>query len=250
MPTPIKAYNDKDYNDYSEPKPYLKAVFFNQVAEPFFDAVNFPSPFTPRTFRDIIFNKYIVDDFAYHDDLYFYGVFKYFSEKVIPHKVAVLHAGMELLERSWYQGLKDQEKGEFIRNLWLHDISKFSANEAFGYAMYDFNNPAHNDANHPARKGFDAAWHHHKMNNPHHSEYWLNPNRMGILEPLPMPHIYLLEMLADWIGYESTLDKWLPANIHKFKFAHPHVVVRMLQDMEINVKATNLGESGTFIFMA
>ena len=67
---------------------------------------------------------------------------------------------------------------------------------------------------------FEKAWHHHKQNNPHHPEYWLNPNRSGILDVLPMPKIYVLEMIADWIGagktYGSTLEEWLPSNLHKF----------------------------------
>ena len=171
-------------------------------------------------FTDILYAKYTVEDFAYHDDMYYWGVHGYFIDKVIPHKIAVYQAGMELSRKPELQYiLTEQVKEDFLRNLWLHDMSKFCANEAFGYAMYNFKDP------HPASKeGFEAAWHHHKMNNPHHPEYWLNPNRSGELEPLSMPPIYIIEMIADWIGagktYGSTLEEWLPKNISKFKFKH------------------------------
>lgn len=191
----------------------------------------------PKEFADILYAKYTVEDFAYGDDLYYWGVLKYFTDKVVPHKIAVYQAGVEL---SRNEKLKDifteQTKEDFLRNLWLHDMSKFSANEAFGYAMYNFSDP------HPeSKEGFEAAWHHHKMNNPHHPEYWLNPNRSGELEPLPMPPIYIVEMIADWIGagktYGSTLEEWLPKNISKFKFKHLSKTAEIIRDVTgLNVK--------------
>ncbi len=185
-------------------------------------------------FSDIVYAKYTVEDFAYSDDMYYWGVLKYFQEKVIPHKIAVYQAGLELSRQNWFNNyLKSQEREDFLYNLWLHDISKFSANEAFGYAMYNFKNPTSS-----SKPAFEAAWHHHKMNNPHHPEYWLNPNRSGGLEPIPMPAIYCMEMIADWIGagktYGSTLEEWLPNNIHKFKFgASKSMIQNILEDMGI-----------------
>lgn len=183
-------------------------------------------------FTDILYSKYTVEDFAYSDDMYYWGVLKYFTDTVIPHKIAVYQAGLELSRQDWFKiYMKEQDKEDFLYNLWLHDMSKFSANEAFGYAMYNFKDP------HPKSKaGFEAAWHHHKMNNPHHPEYWFNPNRSGELEPIPMPNIYIMEMIADWTGagktYGSTLEKWLPDNIHKFKF---RAVKGIVQDILKNL---------------
>jgi hypothetical protein len=170
---------------------------------------------------DELFSRYTVDDFAYHDDSYYYSAMKYFEETVVPHKIAVYDAGLQLARQEWFMDVCTQ-KDEFLRNLVRHDLSKFSANEAFGYAMHNFKQP------HPITKeAFELAWHHHKMNNPHHPEYWLNPNRSGTLEILKMPPIYVLEMIADWIGagktYGSTLEKWIPGNIHLFTF-HPDVL--------------------------
>ncbi len=162
--------------------------------------------------------RFTVDDFAFHDDMYYHGIYKYFTDVVIPHKIQVYKAGMELLSaRKMSTILNPSEQEVFVRNLWLHDLSKFSANESFGYAMHNFKEP-----NPKTQPGFEMAWHHHKMNNPHHPEYWMNPNRSGKMEHILMPELYIVEMIADWIGagrtYGSTLLQWLPANLPKFNF--------------------------------
>lgn len=179
-------------------------------------------------FTDMLYSRHTVEDFAYSDDMYYWGILKYFTSTVIPHKIAVYQAGLELSRNPKIDThLSNQEKEDFIRNLWLHDLSKFSANEAFGYAMYN------RETGH-GKEEFERSWHHHKMNNPHHPEYWLNPNRSGELEPIPMPNIYILEMIADWIGagktYGSTLEEWLPKNINKFKFTHLSKVQEIIRE--------------------
>lgn len=181
-----------------------------------------------QEFADMLYAKFTVEDFAYHDDLYYWGILKYFTDTVIPHKIAVYQAGLELSRNPKIEShLSNQDKEDFLRNLWTHDMSKFCANEAFGYAMYN------RETGH-GKEGFELAWHHHKMNNPHHPEYWLNPNRSGELEALPMPNIYVLEMIADWIGagktYGSTIEEWLPKNINKFKFKPLSKIREMIED--------------------
>jgi hypothetical protein len=139
-------------------------------------------------------------------------IFNYFKDTVIPHKIEVYKGGMELIEK----GIVPEElKVEFVNNLIIHDLSKFSVQEAAGYAYY-------NRKTKEGREAFELAWHHHKMNNPHHPEHWLNPTKRGNLEILPMPKIYILEMVADWIGagrsYGNELKDWLPNNLHNFLF--------------------------------
>ncbi len=184
-------------------------------------------------FADLLYARFTIEDFAYGDDMYYWGILKYFEETVVPHKIAVYQAGLELSQQPWFSNyLKESEKEVFLENLWLHDMSKFSANEAFGYAMY-------NRKTGSGKEAFEKSWHHHKMNNPHHPEYWFNPNRAGELEPIPMPNIYIMEMIADWIGagktYGSTLEEWLPKNIDKFSFGKAEsVVMSILKDYGIN----------------
>lgn len=218
--------------DYSKSKTHILPLAKNVFAD--FTAVCGGDEYA---LSHLLHSRFIVDDFAYHDDHVYFDVYEYFKQKVIPHKIAVYQAGLELLKRSTmhnYLSTADQE--QFLRNLWVHDLSKFSANEAFGYAAYNFKNPT------PVQKqSFEASWHHHKMNNPHHPEYWHNPNRSGVLEPIKMPTIYIVEMLADWIGagrtYGSTLEAWLPDNLSKFQFGPNRSIVREIIEQLANIKS-------------
>lgn len=166
-----------------------------------------------RDFADALYERFTVEDFSYSDDHKYWHVYGYFEKVVVPHKIAVYNAGRLLAENSWFLQFIGEGIDLWMDNLWLHDLSKFSANESFGYAFHDFKNKKYD-------LSFEKAWHHHKTHNEHHPEYWLNPGRGGELEMLPMPKIYVAEMVADWIGagqvYGSTLEKWLPDNIHKF----------------------------------
>lgn len=182
----------------------------------------------PLEMFDILHGKHTVDDFAYHDDWYYFGITEYMNKVIIPHKIAVYNAGMDILSTQLVDNeISNEEKDEFKYNLWIHDLSKFSANEVFGYAMYN------RETGH-GKTQFEKAWHHHKMHNPHHPEYWLNPNRSGEIEPLPIPNIYILEMIADWIGagktYGTPFEEWAKSNIPKFKFANREKVSEMIKD--------------------
>lgn len=187
---------------------------------------------------NILLGKYPVDDFASHDDYYYFGLQDYMKNTIVPHKIAVYTAGMELLNnRSIEEQLTTHERQDLRYNLWVHDLSKFSANEVFAYANY-------NRKTGHGKEQFERAWHHHKMHNPHHPEYWLNPNRSGELEPLPIPNIYIVEMIADWIGagktYGTPLVEWAKSNISKFKFANRSKVAELLRDFAgLNVKMEN-----------
>lgn len=191
-----------------------------------------------QVFADTLYARYTVEDFAFSDDMNHSSILQYFKKTVIPHKIAVYQAGIELLGNEKLKPyFSEQMKEDFMRNLWLHDMSKFSANESLGYAMYN------RETGH-GKENFELAWHHHKVSNPHHPEYWHNPNRSGELEPLPMLDIYVLEMIADWIGagrtYGGTLEEWLPKNISTFKFANTSKVAEIIRNATgANIKIEN-----------
>ena len=162
---------------------------------------------------DTLYGQFVVEDFEYADDHKWLGTENYLKTKVIPHKIEVFKAGIELTKI-----LPDRcgiEEFEFVDNLWAHDLSKFSAVEALGYSGWSFKTKSGD------KQRFEVAWNHHKNHNEHHTEYWLSVGRGGEVEPLRMPKIYVAEMVADWIGagktYGNTLEKWLPENLHKFK---------------------------------
>lgn len=192
----------------------------------------------PFDLFDTLQGKYTVDDFAYHDDWYYFGVTDYMNKVIVPHKISVFQAGKRILSNPEIdRDLSHREKEEFEYNLWIHDLSKFSADEVFGYAMY-------NRETGSGKEQFEKAWHHHKMHNPHHPEYWMNPSRSGELEALPIPNIYSLEMIADWIGagetYGTPLNTWAATNLPKFKFKNRSKIAELIRDYTgVNVKMEN-----------
>lgn len=162
----------------------------------------------PEKFAKILFNRFKVDDRQFSDGMIRSTVLDYFERKLIPHKIEVYRAGLEILEM-----VAHSQRKEYFENLWLHDLSKFSAIESIPYSFHDFSKNEFS----PEMK---IAWVHHKCHNEHHPEYWLNPSKSGKLDPVPMSDIYIVEMVADWIGagrtYGNEIDNWLPDNLHKF----------------------------------
>ena len=84
----------------------------------------------------------------------------------------------------------------------IHDWSKFTPTELPYYGRHFFGDKGDPD-------GFSLAWLHHQNHNPHHWEYWVTRSghrRPGDFAsgtapiPLPMPAIYVREMIADWMG--------------------------------------------------
>ena len=69
-----------------------------------------------------------------------------------------------------------------------HDESKYEEPEFEAYAQKFYKQDEYGK---PLDyiPGWDEAWKHHWMNNPHHPEYWLGED---------MPYIYILEMICDW----------------------------------------------------
>lgn len=142
-------------------------------------------------------------------------VFTYYQERLVPHKAAVFKAGIKI------SGAFNMPKPAIIHQLLIHDLSKFSIEE-MAYADMNFKDRSKNSPE--ALHRFKLAWHHHKMNNPHHPEYWFDIKKNGSATPLPIPTKYIAEMLADWMGasktYGSSFSEWLPNNLPQFIF-HP-----------------------------
>ncbi|MCP4990916.1 MAG: hypothetical protein GY928_34195 [Colwellia sp.] len=107
----------------------------------------------------------------------------------------------------------------------IHDWSKFTPSELQHYQRQFFG-----DKGDPI--GYNKAWHHHIVNNPHHWNHWLvsgdywNESRGAINGAIEMPETYVREMVADWMGagraYKGIWDmsKWLSENLHKVTL-HP-----------------------------
>ncbi|MFN8343428.1 MAG: DUF5662 family protein [Spirosomataceae bacterium] len=217
-----------------------KRLFSEKIFRPFCEGDRHLSD----QLTDLLYQKFTVESHDYGDNQVWTIVENYFTEKVIPHKMEVRKAGLGFLEQTEFLKLislsdgylKDDPAATFKYHLWIHDLSKFSLNEAYGYAVHDFKNPE------PTLSVYRNAWHHHKINNPHHPEYWFNAERGGTVSPLPMPGIYVGEMIADWVGasrsYGTDLKEWLARNLSQFLF-HPytaHLVQTGLSVMGFKVK--------------
>ncbi len=117
-------------------------------------------------------------------------------------------------------------KVPFIQAL-LHDNSKFSYAEFSPYLDWFYNDQGTKfnggytwefTENENLRKAFDVAWNNHIHHNPHHWQYWLIEDKA-----IPMPEIYVREMVADWVGFSicksghNDVSTWYPKqklNLH------------------------------------
>lgn len=118
-----------------------------------------------------------------------------------------------------------QEAGRMIGvgddQLEVHDASKWTRAEFPGYARHFKGGGAPDD--------FAGAWLHHIHHNPHHWQSWIfsdgfTPKGSGVENGvLPMPIIYILEMVADWMGasraYTGGWDMagWLAKNMSRIR---------------------------------
>lgn len=121
-----------------------------------------------------------------------------------------LHYLRYVLRHRWFVFLACCWLGTPLCGL-VHDLSKFRPSEWIPYAAY-FYGPAEKK---PQRKrAFLQARELHYGRNKHHPEYWVRPLARFWTHPdvftlvtgnehlaiLPMPHKYVLEMVADWTG--------------------------------------------------
>lgn len=85
----------------------------------------------------------------------------------------------------------------------LHDMSKYSPTEFSVGVRYYQGTRSPNNAERED-KGCSTAWLHHKGRNKHHYEYWMDytndPEKHGCVVPVPMPDIYIAEMIMDRIA--------------------------------------------------
>jgi len=101
-----------------------------------------------------------------------------------------------------------------IWRLLIHDWSKFLPSE---YRTYKnrFTGKGY------TQEDWKKAWLHHIHFNPHHYQHWMLSG-----EPLPMPDVFIKEMVIDWIGagreYEGSwnIQEWVDKNYRKLSI-HP-----------------------------
>jgi len=80
----------------------------------------------------------------------------------------------------------------------IHDLSKFRPSEWIAYARTFY--APDGSKQYDEDLDFAIAWNHHQKRNKHHWQYYLLRWDRGETVSLPMPEIYIWEMVADWMG--------------------------------------------------
>lgn len=116
-----------------------------------------------------------------------------------------------------------------------HDESKLQMVEFLPYAR-NFHGDGDSD-------GFATAWLHHLHHNPHHWQHWIFPDNYtpkgsNVIDGcVPMPLIYVREMIADWHGAEFTyanswdISKWLFKAMPKIR-VHPQTAGCLREELD------------------
>ena len=100
-------------------------------------------------------------------------------------------------------GISQIDISDALKNVGEHDCSKFETEEYRAYDDYFYGG----NKSYAVKTTFDYAWLRHQHVNPHHWQYWVLINDDdGINRALPMPKVYILEMIADWWSFSWKSD--------------------------------------------
>ena len=91
--------------------------------------------------------------------------------------------------------LKEAE-ADFLNQLNIHDLSKYSEEEYKAYDLYFYGTKTEK-----VKKDFDYAWLHHIHENPHHWQHWALVNDDEGTYALEMPKEFVYEMICDWWSF-------------------------------------------------
>jgi hypothetical protein len=130
-----------------------------------------------------------------------------------------------LLHHKWFVFLACRKLEVSLWRAVVHDWHKFLPSEWFAYVntFYDKNG----NKRYFETPAFSKAWNYHQKRGKHHWQYWVLIWDRGDLLPLEMPHRFVREMVADWMGAGRAITgkwealEWYEKNKEKIKL-HPH----------------------------
>lgn len=159
-----------------------------------------------------------------------------------------------VLRHKWFVTIECFKIGLYWRGL-IHDMSKFLPSEWNPYVEHFYgtgrkgikgerDKTGYYSAGDTGEYEFDFAWLLHQKRNKHHWQWWVLPKDDGSVKIFPMPYVYLMEMLCDWVGagraqgrkspvsdpYAET-RKWYTSNRKKIK-VHDETRARIEQIIE------------------
>jgi len=121
-----------------------------------------------------------------------------------------------LIRHKWFVFIAGIKVECPIWQLIIHDWSKFTPSEWSGYVNHFYVVKKHGckvdgklcEECSEMEIAFDYAWLHHYNHNPHHWNGWILRGN-GKVKILEMPDKYILELFADWMGANRTINgKW------------------------------------------
>lgn len=149
-----------------------------------------------------------------------------YVDYLLQHKDNVINAYLDQL-CNLHDEFIDSHKFEILYLVAKHDMSKYEEIEFEPYRIHY--NPTQVGENELPEniKAYENAWMHHKVNNPHHWEYWLEDNgELTEITDMELRKMYAVEMLADWTSmsmyYQNEPIDWY--NEHKSEIKlHPEI---------------------------
>lgn len=126
-----------------------------------------------------------------------------------------------------------------------HDASKY---EKFEYEPYDAYFYGGNRS-YKVLVEFNYAWLMHIHRNPHHWQYWVliedDPENGSVMKPLPMPLVYVYEMIADWWSFS-----WRDENLFEiFKWYNEHRTKQYIHPTTLSIIREILEEIWKILIM-
>ena len=137
----------------------------------------------------------------------------------------------------------------------VHDLSKFTPTELIPSVRYYQGTSSPIGAERRAQ-GYSMAWLHHKAQNKHHWEYWVEFRDDGTEYYVKMPMNYLKEMLCDWLSAGKTYNRttWQPNYPLKYFTAHENYYKLHPETKAFALKVLNMfaekGEDETLDWLA
>lgn len=107
--------------------------------------------------------------------------------------------------------LNDDEIEKYSKVIYNHDNTKYWADEYEAYDRYFY--PDEYEDNPPFLQRveeYQRAWLEHMHRNPHHWQHWVLINDNGFFTVLPMPEVYVIEMICDWWSFS-----WKKGNLYE-----------------------------------
>lgn len=110
-----------------------------------------------------------------------------------------------------FLNLNDDKIEKYSKVIYNHDHTKCRADEYEAYDRYFY--PDEYEDNPPFSQRveeYQRAWLEHIHRNPHHWQHWVLINDNGFFTVLPMPEVYIIEMICDWWSFS-----WKKGNLYE-----------------------------------